>query len=96
MESEIFDLPFGLLCLTGTSGGKFVHAEYLERCYMPNSSKGVSAGSAMIVENVNIMVTRPVPFATAQNEHLISKDVLLKKTKHDEFLLQEFVADPKK
>lgn len=92
MESEIFNLPFGLLCITGTAGGNFVHAEYLERCYMPNYSKGVSAGSAMIVENASIMVTRPVAFTTSNNESLIPTELLLKKSASDTFALEEFTT----
>jgi hypothetical protein len=92
MESEIFNLPFGLLCITGTAGGNFVHAEYLERCYMPNYSKGVSAGSAMIVENASIMVTRPVAFTTLNNDSLIPTELLLKKSASDTFALEEFTT----
>lgn len=92
MESEIFNLPFGLLCITGTAGGNFVHAEYLERCYMPNYSKGVSAGSAMIVENASIMVTRPVAFVDSNNKSLIPTELLLKKSVTSTFALEEFTA----
>lgn len=92
MESEIFNLPFGLLCITGTAGGNFVHAEYLERCYMPNYSKGVSAGSAMIVENASIMVTRPVAFVDSNNKSLIPTELLLKKSATSTFALEEFTA----
>jgi hypothetical protein len=90
LESELFDLPFGLLCLTGTAGGKFVHAEYLERCYIPNISKGFSAGSAMIVENVSIMVTRPVAFTTRQNDTLIDLNAMFKHTAPQAITIQPF------
>lgn len=92
MESEILSIPFGLLAITGTAGGDAIHMEYLERCYMPAFSNGFNAGSPMIASNVQIMVTRPVPFTNSNGEALIPKDILLKKTSSAGFELKQFTA----
>ncbi len=94
MESEIFNIPFGLLAITGTAGGDAIHMEYLERCYMPAYSNGFNAGSPMVASNVQIMVTRPVPFTTndGSNTNLIPKEVLLKKSSAAGFKLEDFTA----
>jgi hypothetical protein len=72
LESEVFNLPFGLLCVTGSAGGNFIHVEYLEACYIQSSGRGVTAGNAMIVPNVNLVVTRPKAYATTDGESLLS------------------------
>lgn len=81
MESEIFNIPFGLLCITGAADGRFIHMEYLERCYMPTHGIAYSAGNSMIVPNVSIMVTRPVPFIDSNGDHLIPTTLLLKQNR---------------
>lgn len=90
MESEIYNIPFGLLAITGSAGGESIHVEYLERCYMPAVSNGYSAGNPMIVSNVQIMVTRPVPFVDGIGNNLIPRELLLKKTNKDGFSLEDF------
>jgi hypothetical protein len=72
-ESEIYLIPFGLLCISGTAGGDVIHAEYLERCFIQGGGNAKAAGSPLIVDNVGIMVTRPVPFAAASGASLLDK-----------------------
>lgn len=62
LDSDIFGVPFGLLCITGTSNGKVIHIEYLEGCYINSNGKSVSAGSPMIMPSMSLTVTRPVPY----------------------------------
>lgn len=92
MDSELLRVPFGMLAITGAADGRAIHMEYLERCYLPNYSKGYSAGNPMVVANANIMVTRPVPFTDSNNNSLIPKELLLKKNKVSAFKLSEFKA----
>lgn len=92
-ESEIYKIPFGLLCITGASSGKAIHVEYLERCFLPSFSRSSNAGSPMIVGNTNIMVTRPRAFVDSKNKSLIPSNVFLKKNQGTaSFVLQDFHA----
>jgi hypothetical protein len=50
-----------------------IHAEYLERCFIQGGGNAKAAGSPLIVDNVGIMVTRPVPFAAASGASLLDK-----------------------
>lgn len=61
LESEITRLPFGLILVTVTAGGKLVSREFYEKCYIANIGKAVQAGSAMIQENVSITAVRKLP-----------------------------------
>jgi hypothetical protein len=70
-ESEVYLIPFGLLCISGTAGGDIIHAEYLERCFIQGGGNAKSAGSPLIVDNVSIMVTRPVPFVSEMGVSLM-------------------------
>ena len=73
-ESEFFGIPFGLLVITGSAGGDLVHVEYLERCYIGGGGYARSAGQPMVVDNVSIMVTRPVPFVDASGNSYINPE----------------------
>jgi hypothetical protein len=76
LESDIFGLPFGLLCITGSAGGKIVHIEYLEDCYIQSAGRGLTAGNAMVVPNISISVNRPVAFTDSSGKTLISGESL--------------------
>ncbi len=86
-ESEIFNIPFGLLCITGSAGGKIVHIEYLERCYIQGGGTAKTAGQSLIVENVSLVVTRPVPFVNQDGTSLLSTQNM--KGQLHEFTLQD-------
>jgi hypothetical protein len=78
-ESELFYIPFGLLLITGTAGGSVVTAEYMERCFIAAGGAGKSAGNPLIVQQVNIIVTRPVLFTTSAGDSLLGKNYTLNK-----------------
>lgn len=71
LDSEAFNLPFGLLMVFKTKGqedgtdlhGKIVGATYLENCQLMNFNFGVDAQAPVIQENVAIMFDRAVPVA---------------------------------
>lgn len=72
LESELFNIPFGLLCITGTAGGKIVHIEYLEDCVIQGSGVGLTAGNPMVVPSISIQVNRPVAFIDSSGNTLLS------------------------
>lgn len=76
LESELFSVPFGLLCITGSAGGKVVHIEYLEDCIIQGAGMGLTAGNPMVVPNLAIQLNRPVPFTTTSGETLLSGESL--------------------
>lgn len=86
MESEFFGIPFGLLVITGSAGGSLVHVEYLERCYIGGGGYARSAGNPMVVDNVSIIVTRPVPFTDADGNASLDPEKF-KLAKRKEFTL---------
>ena len=66
LDSEYFNVPFGLMLLFKTRGGnsgngKTLAAVYLEYCMFANYSFGVAASSPVIAENIAIQYDRPVP-----------------------------------
>lgn len=85
MDSDVFNIPFGLLVITGAADGRYVHIEYLERCMLPAFGRAYSAGNNIITPNVSIMVTRPQPFVDSNGRYLIPRDVLLKANKTEAY-----------
>ena len=85
LESELFNIPFGLLCITGSAGGKVVHIEYLEDCVIQGSGTGLTAGNPMVVPNIQIQLNRPVAFIDSSGNTLLSGESLkaLKNLKQD-------------
>lgn len=71
-ESDIYLIPFGLLAITGSAGGQIIHMEYLERCFIQGGGNSKAAGNPLVVDNVSILVTRPIPFTNANGETLFS------------------------
>lgn len=67
LESEIFAIPFGLLILVGSAGGKVIQAEYLEKCHIVNAGSSKQVGNTLIVDNVSFTVSRSVPLLTSAN-----------------------------
>lgn len=69
LDSEAFNVPFGILMLFKTKGeedstslnGKIIGATYLENCMLTNFSLNVQAQSPVIQDNVGIMFDRAVP-----------------------------------
>lgn len=66
LDSEYFNVPFGLMLLFKTRGGnggegKVLAATYLEYCMFSNYSFAVAAASPVIAENISIQYDRPVP-----------------------------------
>lgn len=79
MDSEIFSIPFGLLCITGSASGDVVHVEYLERCYIQGGGAARAAGNPMIIDGCSISVTRPVPFLNESGNNALEIETLAKK-----------------
>jgi hypothetical protein len=68
IDSEYFNVPFGIMLLFKTRGGgdgsgKILTALYLESCMFSNYSFSVASQSPVIVENIAISFDRPVPVA---------------------------------
>lgn len=81
-ESEIYGIPFGLLAITGSAGGDLVHVEYLERCFIQGGGNAKTAGSPLIVDNVGIQVTRPIPFIDSSGNNILKPESFsLRKTR---------------
>ena len=87
-ESELFNIPFGLLCVTGSAGGDVISAQYLERCYLQGGGDAKSAGQSLIVENVSILVTRPVAFVDRTTGNTTIPVKMLSKDSRNTFALQ--------
>ena len=66
LDSEYFNVPFGLMMIFKTRGGgdgygKILTAVYLEYCMFSSYNFQVVSQSPVIVENVSIEFDRPVP-----------------------------------
>ena len=66
LDSEFFNVPFGLMMLFKTKGGGDGYgtpltAIYLEYCMFVNYSFSVASQAPVIVENVQLQFDRPVP-----------------------------------
>lgn len=79
MESDIFGIPFGLLCISGTAGGDVIHVEVLERCYFQGGGGNRVAGQPLVTESVSIYVTRPVPFVDSEGNNMFNFDIAKRK-----------------
>jgi len=62
LESEVYNIPFGLLILVGSAGGKVIQAEYLEKCHIASDGSSKQVGNTLIVDNVQFTVSRSIPF----------------------------------
>lgn len=90
LESELYNIPFGLIVFVGTSGGRIIQAQYLEKCHIVNDGSSFQAGNPLIADNMSFTITRSIPLinglqrvnnsaaATAINTAL-SKDDAVKK-----------------
>jgi hypothetical protein len=66
LDSEYFNIPFGLMLVFKTRGGgdgtgKILSALYLEYCMFAGYSFQIASQSPVIVENINVEFDRPVP-----------------------------------
>jgi hypothetical protein len=66
VDSEYFNVPFGLMIMFKTRGGgdgtgKVLSALYLEYCMFAGYSFQVASQSPVIVENISVEFDRPVP-----------------------------------
>lgn len=67
LESEIFNIPFGLIIVRCTSLGEFISADYCEMCMIANVGSSYSADGVSIVENLALQVCSIVPFMSSTN-----------------------------
>ncbi len=63
LESELFNVPFGIIAVHATAGGNFLKADLLENCTITNAGTPWSAGGVIMVDNLGIDLLRVVPFA---------------------------------
>lgn len=61
LDSDIFDIPFGLLVVKMTEDGRPISANYWERCLVAGVSETISSGQVVIMENVQIVFSRNHP-----------------------------------
>lgn len=61
LHSEIMDVPFGIYICTTTEDGTFINAVYWENCIVLGKGRGIPAGEAVILENVQIAYEREWP-----------------------------------
>lgn len=62
MESDQFNIPFGLLIIKQTANGRFIGADFGEMCTILSFGQSDSAGNVVVVQNANIHINRVVPF----------------------------------
>ena len=66
LDSEYFNIPFGMLLVFktrggGTGTGRILSALYLEYCMFENYSFSIAATAPVIAEGISIQFDRPVP-----------------------------------
>jgi hypothetical protein len=64
MESDLMNIPFGLLVVKQTANGTFVGSDFGERCYITNFGQADTSGNPIVIQNANIYINRVVPFMT--------------------------------
>lgn len=62
LDSELYYVPFGLASIFKDKIHNLIGAVYLELCMIQSYGVGFNAGQAMIMENVNGMCDRVLPF----------------------------------
>lgn len=70
LDSEYFNVPFGMLLVFktrggGTGTGRILSALYLEYCMFENYSFSIAATAPVIAEGISIQFDRPVPVSFA-------------------------------
>jgi hypothetical protein len=78
LESELYNIPFGLLILVGSAGGRVIQAEYLEKCHIVSDGSSKQVGNNMIIDNISFTVSRSIPFVQATGAVEIGKGNFLK------------------
>jgi hypothetical protein len=78
IEEDLYRIPFGLGIIYHTprtahnsSGGSIGHAvgaEYLEACYLQNRNISMQSGQTIIMEQVQMLADRIVPWNTFEQE----------------------------
>lgn len=63
LNSEIMDVPFGVYIITTTESGAFINAVYWENCLVLGKGRGIPAGEAVILENVQLVYEREWPMS---------------------------------
>lgn len=61
LDSDIFDIPFGLLVVRMTENGEHISANYWERCLVAGMSETISAGQVVIMENIQLVFSQNRP-----------------------------------
>ena len=72
LDSDLFTIPFGLLCITGSAGGRMIHLQFLEACYIQANNRSASAGNPLIIPSMSVSVTRVLPFIDTQGKSLLA------------------------
>jgi hypothetical protein len=61
LESELYNIPFGIIIVRCTSLGDLISADFCEMCMISNVGASYSADGVTVVENLAIMVSSIVP-----------------------------------
>lgn len=71
LESNLYDIGFGILEIKGTSSGDFISAQYCEKCDFANAGNTIQAGNPLIVDNLSLSMVRATPLMDAAGNSLI-------------------------
>ena len=74
IEEDLFRIPFGLGLIYNTTStsrkkGSHLAAEYVECCVLQSRAVSIQTGQAIIMENVQIMADRVIPFQSYSLGH---------------------------
>ena len=61
LESDLYQIPFGLVVVYGNARGEFLKAEFWEKCEFINVGKSIQVQNVMLIDNAAISVLRKVP-----------------------------------
>lgn len=67
LESELYNIPFGLIIVRCTSIGEFISSDYCEMCMIANVGASYSSDGVSVVENLALQVSSIVPFMSSSN-----------------------------
>lgn len=66
LDSELYYMPFGMMCLFRDKVHDYLGAFYVELCMIGNWGSSVTAGSSQIMESVSGMADRILPIELSQ------------------------------
>ena len=70
LESEIYNIPFGLVSINCTAAGQFTSADMFETCYLISAGTPKQVGNAVMIDGGSIFVTRLMPLINSNGTAL--------------------------